>query len=111
MARSSNGLAVRSFSGKSGSTEHYITVETPNGLDLARQVDAVAQRYAEALQELRLSPETAVFRRIFVSDSANQAEFLRQSSLFQEPLDSRSRCHSCSSHPCLGARSRCWPIT
>ena len=79
---------VRSFHGSSGCAEHYIVIEAPGELSLQRQIDAVGQRYAEALQSLRLSPDTAVFRRIYLSDIANQGALLRQSSLFQEPLDS-----------------------
>ncbi len=88
MARSDNGFALRSYRGPSGCAEHYITIEAPGNLSLPRQIDAVAQLYAEALQSLNLPPETAVFRRIYLSDIANQAVPLRQSSLFQEPLDS-----------------------
>jgi enamine deaminase RidA (YjgF/YER057c/UK114 family) len=88
MARSDNGLALRSYRGSSGCTEHYITIEAPGHLSLTRQIDTVAQRYAEALQSLNLPPESAIFRRIYLSDIANQAKLLRQSSLFQEPLDS-----------------------
>ena len=88
MARSNNGLAFRSFRGPSGCAEHYITIEAPGNLSLPRQMDALAQRYAEALQTLRLSPGTAIFRRIYLSDVANQMESVRQSSVFQEPLDS-----------------------
>nr|WP_294524952.1 Rid family hydrolase [uncultured Rhodopila sp.] len=88
MARSDNGLALRSYRGLSGCTEHYITIEAPGHLSLTRQIDTVGQRYAEALQSLSLPPESAIFRRIYLSDIANQAAVLRQSSLFQEPLDS-----------------------
>lgn len=87
MARTADGLAFRSFRGASGHTEHYIAVEAPGEASLARQIDIVAQRYAEALQTLRLSPDTAIFRRIYLSDAANQAALVRQSSLFHEPLN------------------------
>ncbi len=88
MARLADGVSFRSFRGSSGSTEHYITIEPPGNLSLARQIDAVSQRYAEALQTLRLPPESAIFRRIYLSDAANQAAVLRDSALFQEPMDS-----------------------
>ena len=88
MARSANGLAFRSFSGSSGCAEHYITIEAPGDLSLPRQIDAVAERYSEALQTLNLTPESAIFRRVYLSDIANQAGQLRRSSLMQEPLDS-----------------------
>jgi enamine deaminase RidA (YjgF/YER057c/UK114 family) len=37
---------------------------------------------------LRLAPESAVFRRVYLSDAANQAALVKQSSLCQEPFDS-----------------------
>ena len=55
---------------------------------MKRQLDVIEQRYAEATQTLRLPPETAIFRRLYLSDAANQAGLLRESSLFHEPLDS-----------------------
>ena len=88
MASRRDGFAYRSIAGATGSAEHFITVDAPDHLSLPRQIDAVAQRYAEALQTLNLSPETAVFRRIYVSDAANQAALVRDSSLFTEPLGS-----------------------
>ncbi|MBS0642808.1 MAG: hypothetical protein JSS43_23330 [Proteobacteria bacterium] len=81
-------MAYRSIAGATGSAEHFITIDAPDGLTLPRQIDAVAQRYAEAMQTLNLSPDTAVFRRIYVSDAANQAELVRESSLFTEPMGS-----------------------
>src|SRR5271165_4787981 len=88
VVRQANGLAFSSFTGLSGDAEHSITIEAPGDLSLQRQLDAIAQRYAEAMQALRLPPETAVFRRLYLSDAANQAALVRDSSLFQEPLDS-----------------------
>ena len=88
MALSAYEPTCRSFRGSSGCAEHYITIRAPGHLSLPRQLDAVAQRYAEALQTLRLPPESAIFRRLYLSDAANQSTKLRQSALFQEPLDS-----------------------
>jgi enamine deaminase RidA (YjgF/YER057c/UK114 family) len=88
MAGSADGSGVRSYRGASGCAEHTIIIEAPGELSLSRQIDVVAQRYAEALQTLRLPPESAIFRRIYLSDVANQDALLRQSSLFQEPFDS-----------------------
>ena len=88
MVRQANGLAFSSFNGPSGDSEHTITIEAPGELSLPRQLDVIAQRYAEAMQALRLPPESAIFRRLYLSDAANQATLVRDSSLFQEPLDS-----------------------
>ncbi len=80
--------AWRSFRGPSGSAEHTITIAAPDGLSLPRQLDAIEQRYAEALQTLRLPPQSAIFRRLYVSDAANQDALVRQSSLFGAADDS-----------------------
>jgi enamine deaminase RidA (YjgF/YER057c/UK114 family) len=79
-----DGFACRSFSGAAGS-EHYITVTAPAALDLAGQIDALDRRYAEALQSLHIAPDSAVFRRIFMSDAANQAAQVEHSPLFNGP--------------------------
>ena len=48
---------------------------------------ASSSRYAEARQALRLAPDSAVFRRLFVSDVMNQAAPVRESRLFAAPED------------------------
>jgi enamine deaminase RidA (YjgF/YER057c/UK114 family) len=80
--------ALRSFRGRSGSAEHTIAIAAPDGLSLPRQLDAIERCYAEALQTLRLPPQSAIFRRVYVSDAANQDALVRQSSLCGEPDDS-----------------------
>ncbi len=89
MAHRTHGLAFHSAAGRSGRGEHFITVEAPGDLPVAGQLDVLAHRYAEALQTLNLAPETAVFRRLYLSDAANQAKLAAQSSLAREPLDSQ----------------------
>lgn len=76
------GIATRSFRGGLGEAEHFICIEAPAELDLAGQIDAVERRYAAARQSLDLPPESAVFRRIFVSDAMNQATPVRESRLY-----------------------------
>ncbi len=88
MVFAENRVSVHQFRGSSGNNEYYITCEAPDGSGLDDQVAALARGYAEALQNLRLSPASGVFRRIYLSDAANQAPLVRQSSLFQEPLQS-----------------------
>jgi enamine deaminase RidA (YjgF/YER057c/UK114 family) len=100
----SSGFAHRSFRGNSGEAEHFITVEAPPERDLAGQLDGLAQRYAEAVQTLRLAPESAVFRRIFVSDATNQAAAVRDSSLFTEPTDSPVAVSIVQQPPLQGAK-------
>ena len=82
-----NGIASRSFQGTTGGAEHFISVEAPANLSLVEQIDHVEKRYAEARQALSLAPETAIFRRVFLSDAMNQASLIRNSQLFDEPSD------------------------
>ncbi len=79
------GIATRSFRGGLGEAEHFICIEAPAELDLAGQIDAVERRYETARQSLNLPPESAVFRRIFVSDAMNQATPVRESRLYAAP--------------------------
>ncbi len=82
------GFRARSFYGTAGGSEHFIAVTVPSNLDLGRQVGLVAERYAAARRALGLAPESAVFRRIFLSDVLNQATAVRNSTLAREPADS-----------------------
>ena len=81
----STGFAVRSFTGSHGGTEHYITVQAPANLGFAAQLDHVAGVYAEALQSTGLSRDSAIFRRIYLSDAPNQAALARETRLFSDP--------------------------
>ena len=75
------GIASRSFRGESGGSEHFISVEVPAGLAFGEQLDLVERRYAEAREALGLAPESAIFRRVFVSDLMNQVQAVRASGL------------------------------
>jgi enamine deaminase RidA (YjgF/YER057c/UK114 family) len=80
-----DGCATRSFRGATGGAEHYITVEALPGYGLAEQIHQVERRYAEAVDSLGLAPDTAVFRRIYLSDVPNQIDLVSQSTLFSDP--------------------------
>jgi len=75
------GIASRSFRGESGGSEHFISVGAPAGLAFGEQLDLVERRYAEAREALGLAPESAIFRRVFVSDLMNQVQAVRASGL------------------------------
>jgi enamine deaminase RidA (YjgF/YER057c/UK114 family) len=77
--------AIKSFAGQHGGTEYFIMVEPSGDGDFARQLDSVIRRYAEVRQSRSLAPETAIFRRILVSDALNQAALVRASSLVEDP--------------------------
>lgn len=80
-------FASRSFQTGTGSTEHIITVQAEGGGDFASQQAAVASGYRQAARELALAPESAVFRRIYLSDVLNQAAMLRRGGLLPEAGD------------------------
>ncbi|MDE1931768.1 MAG: hypothetical protein KGI43_09425 [Alphaproteobacteria bacterium] len=86
-AQIERGFATRSFYGTKGGSEHFIAVTIPPGADFRAQIDAVTERYAAARRSLGLAPETAVFRRIFLSDVLNQATAVRNSPLAMDPDD------------------------
>lgn len=79
--------ASRCFQGTDGA-EHFISVEAPPQLGLTEQIQCIERRYSEACETLDLPRETAVFRRIFVSDVINQATLVRNSELFGGSPDS-----------------------
>ncbi len=82
-----DGSQSRSFRGASGGAEHFICVEAPRELPFPTQVAAVEARYAQAVQSLGLAPETAIFRRVFLSDVLNQAALVRESGLARDSAD------------------------
>jgi enamine deaminase RidA (YjgF/YER057c/UK114 family) len=86
-ARAERGFATRSFYGTKGGAEHFIAVTIPSEADLRGQIEVVAERYAAARRSLGLAPDTAVFRRIFLSDVLNQATAVRNSPLARAPDD------------------------
>jgi enamine deaminase RidA (YjgF/YER057c/UK114 family) len=82
----SAGVTVRSFVGAGGTREVHLAVEASGGLSLAGQIADVETRYRDTLCRLGLSPNTAVFRRVFLSDILNQAPVLQRSTLLDDPL-------------------------
>jgi enamine deaminase RidA (YjgF/YER057c/UK114 family) len=86
--RSDDGVATRSFRGRNGDAEHFISIAVPDQLDVGSQIKQVQDRYTAAREGLGLAPETAVFRRVFVSDVLNQAATVRNSALVKEPAES-----------------------
>jgi enamine deaminase RidA (YjgF/YER057c/UK114 family) len=79
-----NGISIKKFSGANGGTEYFFIIEAPVTGDFNSQLQALENRYAEALQSVELMPDSAIFRRIFVSDVLNQAPTVERSSLVQE---------------------------
>jgi enamine deaminase RidA (YjgF/YER057c/UK114 family) len=64
------------FAGVSGVEELHLTIHPECHADFAAQLLTVERAYAAALRALGVPPGTAVFRRFFCSDLANQAAAL-----------------------------------
>jgi len=103
-AHADTGIVSRSFRGAAGGAEHFICVEAPADLGFGEQIEIVEKRYAKARKSLRLTPETAIFRRIFLSDVLNQAAMIRNSGLVREPLDSPVAVSIVQQPPLSGAK-------
>lgn len=81
------GITSRSFCSDSNSVEHFISIDVAGGATFAEQLHLLEQRYASAQEALKLPPESAIFRRVFVSDAMNQAGLVRTSSLYAKPAE------------------------
>ncbi|MHB1677172.1 MAG: Rid family hydrolase [Sulfuriferula sp.] len=99
-----DGIASRSFKGTRAGTEHFIAVEAPAHLAFSEQLEILQQRYAQAIKTLTLAPETAVFRRIFLSDVINQAAMIRDSLLVAETADNPVAVSIVQQPPLSGAK-------
>jgi len=87
MSARGEGVRCKSFAGKAGGSEHFICVQGRAGLGVDQQTRLIEARYAEACQALSLKPETAIFRRIFVSDVLNQFPLVNDSGLVRQSAD------------------------
>ncbi len=79
-----DGIHARSFHGRSGGAEHFITVDCPSDLGFEDQVALVEAHYDTARRKLNLPPGSAVFRRLFLSDTANQVSRMANSRLLDD---------------------------
>lgn len=79
-----DGIASKIFKGDSGTEEHFISILAPVHLTFKEQIAFVNTSYRDTQARLGLAPESAVFRRIFLSDVLNQAGFIRESDLLDD---------------------------
>lgn len=77
----------KSFHGSRSVAEHFVTITASDGGDLAQQTAEVQRLYATWMQSLKLPPESAVFRRIFLSDAINQIGSVEASPLMAQTPD------------------------
>ncbi len=79
-------ISHRSFHSAERGSEHFIIIQAPETLGFQEQISYVQKHYQETQQQLGLAPDTAVFRRIFLSDVLNQASFVRDTDLLDESV-------------------------
>lgn len=76
-----DSIACSSFTGAAGDSEHFIALTAPPEGSFDDQLAFIDNAYREAADTLGLDNDTAVFRRLFVSDVMNQAPSLVDSDL------------------------------
>lgn len=79
-----DGVQCRKFGDDATGLECFITVSAPADKTFAQQLETIEGRYAAVLEREGLSPDSSVFRRVFLSDVLNQAESVRRSRLTDE---------------------------
>ena len=68
-------VQISSFAGKGGVTEYHVLLAiTDQTLPFSGQLQNLQQAYAAVVQEALPKNATAVFRRYFLSDTANPAD-------------------------------------
>ncbi len=80
-------VTTKSFRGTRGGSEHMICVTAPAASSFENQIAFLRGRYADALRSLGLASDTAVFRRLFLSDAINQAPIIHACGLASESPD------------------------
>ncbi len=99
-----HGVSIKKFSGSNGGTEYFFIIEAPVTGDFNSQLQAVEQRYTEALRSEALALESAIFRRIYVSDVLNQAPTVERSSLVRETRQNPVAVSIIEQQPLLGGK-------
>ncbi len=70
--------ALREFAGLDGTRECFVLIEPDARLSLHEQLRSLQDTYASAVATRALPPESAIFRRFFLSDVINQMSLVRQ---------------------------------
>ena len=77
----------RRFGGIHGEVEHFFVITAPGNIGFKEQIEYIETHYAAKIQALGLTAQTAVFRRIFLSDALNQIDLVSQSQLACDSQD------------------------
>jgi enamine deaminase RidA (YjgF/YER057c/UK114 family) len=76
-----NSVEHRRFGGAHGEVEHFFVITAPGNIGFKEQIEHIEANYEAKIRTLGLTMQTAVFRRIFLSDQLNQMETVGQSQL------------------------------
>jgi enamine deaminase RidA (YjgF/YER057c/UK114 family) len=79
--RVNDNASYSSFSTESGCDEVFVTLRTSGGISPAQALAELNSLYTEVLASAKLTNDTVLFSRLFVSDSINQQEAIRASKL------------------------------
>ena len=102
--RRTHEISNSSFCSPDGGTEHFIAASAPPDASFEEQIAVVNTRYRDAVGALGLEPETAVFRRLFVSDVMNQASRIVESGLVSDPSEGPVAVSIVQQPPMTGAK-------
>jgi hypothetical protein len=75
------GVSYRNFQGANGTAEHFLMIGAPSEGSFTDQLRGLQERYELVLRQCGLTGDTAIFRRIFLSDILNQADAVCESPL------------------------------
>lgn len=83
-----NGFAHSSFWRADGDKEHFLAITAPPDASFEEQVAHVDSQYQATMHTLGLEPDTAIFRRLFVTDVINQAPVVTKTALYGDAPES-----------------------
>ena len=96
---------ISTFTGKGGTTEHHVMLSVIyDNLSFAEQFQSLQQAYACCLENELQDGAVAVFRRYFLSDAANQVDWLA----VQVPESSVCACSIVEQPPLNGTKIALW---
>ncbi len=85
VTKAAPGVRWSRFAGDGGEHEFFFAIESDSAGSFQDQLRSAKERYRGALADAHLTPESAVFRRIFISDAVNQSPLLREFPIADEP--------------------------
>ncbi len=85
--QTSDNVAHRRFLGKNGEAEHFFVITAPGNIAFKEQLKYIETNYEAKIKDLGITLQTAVFRRIYLSDASNQIQAVRRSHLMGDPQE------------------------